>query len=349
MSWGFVLLAVLLTVDAGRGDQPPADVCASLSGKTIRWVVPSKPGGGYDAYSRLIQPFLEQHLDVRIRMENRSEAGGIVAALSVRDAEADGTTMGIINAPGLLTASIVGNGRAPDPGRDFTVLGRVMDIQYVVYTGRTSGISSIAELLDIARNRPILIGVRDSGSSSFFAVPVMASLLGMDHALVTGYVGTAARTLAAIRGEVDIVVLNYDSSRRYLNSGELIPLLQVTGVPVNHHGILPGLSDLARLRAESTGRTPEQAELESDALNRVISAGRIVVAPHGLPEPLAACLGDVLMDVLQSHGFRMAARRAELSIAPLDRASARRSIETAAREIVRFDPLLRAALEQVRQ
>ena len=43
----------------------------------------------------------------------------------------------------------------------------------------------------------IMTGVRDAGSASFYAVPVAAELLGFRYELVTGYVGSAARTLAA--------------------------------------------------------------------------------------------------------------------------------------------------------
>ena len=64
MKWllvlGFFVIAQMAAAD-----------CPSLTNKTIRWVVPNKPGGGYDAYSRLLQPFMEQQLDVRIVMENR--------------------------------------------------------------------------------------------------------------------------------------------------------------------------------------------------------------------------------------------------------------------------------------
>ncbi len=36
--------------------------CPHVSGKTIRWIVPFSPGGGYDIYSRLIEQFYEERL-----------------------------------------------------------------------------------------------------------------------------------------------------------------------------------------------------------------------------------------------------------------------------------------------
>jgi tripartite-type tricarboxylate transporter receptor subunit TctC len=334
--------------------------CTALAGESIRWIVPTKPGGGYDAYSRLMQPFIERKLGARIVIENRFEAGGIVGALAIRDAPADGMTIGIINASGLLATNIMANSPAPDPLTEFTILGRVISNHVVMFTGRDSGFSDIDELLRSSLTRPILVGVRDAGSASFFAVPVTASLIGMNFSLVTGYVGNATRALAVIRGEVDIVLHHFDSARRYVDAGELIPLLQLTeprdgaedhnpdsalaAVPV-----LAGSAGLARQRATKTGKTPDQAEREASALASIIGAGRLIVAPPGLPEPLAACLSSVLGEVLTSTDLLVAANRVHLSIAFADRETAYNDLLTGAGEITQFAPLVRTTIDQVRQ
>ncbi|MCU0989769.1 MAG: tripartite tricarboxylate transporter substrate-binding protein, partial [Xanthomonadales bacterium] len=186
--------------------------------------MPTRPGGGYDAYSRLLQPFLERALSARIVIENRPEAGGIVGALAIRDAAPDGRTLGIINASGLLAARAGDAGRAPDPASDFTVLASIVSNHVVLFSGRDSGIADVASLLRVAQTRPIVAGVRDAGSSSFYALPIAAALLGFDYELVTGYVGSASRTLAVMRGEVDIVVATFDSVQGPVRDGELVPL-----------------------------------------------------------------------------------------------------------------------------
>lgn len=348
------LLAALLClfpITCRAAPSPTAD-CAGLSGHTIRWIVPSKPGGSFDAYSRLLQPFLEARLNARLVIDNRPEAGGIVAALTIRDAPPDGKTIGIINAPGLLTAKIIGNGAVPDPATDFTTLGRVAASDYVMFTGGGSGFTDIDALLQASDNKPVLVGVRDAGSSSFLAVPVTASLIGLRVALVTGYVGNAMRTLATIRGEVDIVIHNVDSARRYMESGELVPLLQVNGSPgAAGPGIpwLGGPDGLARQRAAATGRTAAQAERDARALSNILRGGRLVVAPAGLPEPMSVCLGIALFDVLGSAELLTAAKRAELKLDPSDRQTAHQDLLMAARQLAQFQPLLEAAIEQIRQ
>jgi tripartite-type tricarboxylate transporter receptor subunit TctC len=329
--------------------------CPSLTGETLRWIVPSRPGGGYDSYSRLLQPFLERELSARIVIENRPEAGGIVGALAIRDAGPDGRTLGIINASGLLAASAGDAGTAPDPAGDFTVIASIVSNHVVLFSGRDSGIADVADLLRVAETRPIVAGVRDAGSSSFYALPIAAALLGFEYELVTGYVGSAARTLAVMRGEVDIVVATFDSVQGPVRDGELVPLLQLTSGLMSGAGSnlevprLAGPDGLARQRAAVTGRSPEQAAEEAAALAALVGAGRLVVAPSGLPHALAACLDSSLGEILASAELRAAAERAQLGIEPRNGRQALAEVREGARALARFDTVVRTVVERARQ
>lgn len=350
-------LALLLASAVGLVSGGPlrAD-CSGLAGETLRWIVPTRPGGGYDAYSRLLQPFLERELSARIVIENRPEAGGIVGALAIRDAAPDGRTLGIINASGLLAARAGGAGTAPDPARDFTILASIVSNHVVLFSGRDSGIADLAGLLRVAQTRPIVAGVRDAGSSSFYALPIAAALLGFDYELVTGYVGSAARTLAVMRGEVDIVIAHFDSVQGPVRDGELVPLLQLISPPAPDREDalakvprMAGPDGLARQRAAATGRSPEQAAEEAAALAALVGAGRLVVAPPGLPPALAACLDEALDTILGGVELLAAAERAQLGIEPRNSREAQAEVLEAARALVRFEPLIRAAVERARQ
>ena len=85
--------ALLMLSLAATGYAAPAGPCRELAGATLRWIVTSAPGGGYDTYSRLLEPHLERELGARIQIENRPGAGGIVGAMAIRDAPADGRTL----------------------------------------------------------------------------------------------------------------------------------------------------------------------------------------------------------------------------------------------------------------
>ena len=62
-------------------------LCSQLEGKKIRWIVPNAPGGGYDTYSRLIEPFFEKALMAEITIDNIVGAGGMVGAKTIKEAD----------------------------------------------------------------------------------------------------------------------------------------------------------------------------------------------------------------------------------------------------------------------
>ncbi len=345
-----VLLALVIVA-------PVSADCSALAGETIRWLVPSKPGGGYDSYSRLIQPFLEQQLSAQIVIENRPEAGGVVAAMAIREAVPDGKTLGIINASGLLAASMSSASPAPDPSQDFSILARVVSNRMFLFTGRDSGIADMRELLQLSTSRAIVVGVRDAGSASFFAVPITADLLGLNYTLVTGYVGSTSRVLAAMRGDVDVIIQNFDSVRSYVNAGELVPLLQISSPEVADPALylpnpvpsLGGPDGLAQQRIAETGSTAVDVKLQTESLSGVVSAGRLVVAPVGLPEPIDACLQKTVLAALQSPELQSAATSVGLTIQAASAARAREGLQTSKRHMAVFIPLVRSAIEQARQ
>ncbi len=70
---------------------------AFFSGKTVRFVVGFGPGGGYDAYARMLAPYLSKVLGATVIVENRPGAGGLLALNGVYIAPPDGLTMMIVN------------------------------------------------------------------------------------------------------------------------------------------------------------------------------------------------------------------------------------------------------------
>jgi tripartite-type tricarboxylate transporter receptor subunit TctC len=194
-----------------------------------------------------------------------------------------------------------------------------------------------------------VIGVRDAGSASLFVVPIVAALLGIEYELVTGYVGNTARALAAIRGDVDLLVQNLDSVQRFIADGELRPLLQVTGDRLDGVPVLAGEQGVAGQRAAQTGRAREQALRQAGALAVIMNAGRLIVAPPGLSAGLRRCLEVEIGSLLNDPGLRADAARARLSIEPADAATARAEVIAAKAAIVEVAPLVRSAMQRARR
>ncbi len=336
----------------GQNDQG----CDSrLSGKTVRWIIPGPPGGGYDMYSRLIKPFYEEALKAQVVIDNVPGAGGLIGAKILQEANPDGLTVGILNVPGLLVATLSGVTNAPNPAKDFTILGRVARSQQIWATGSRSRLRSIEDVLKTAEKRPLVFGASDVGRDGFVNIAVTSSLLGLDVEFVVGFRGTRASSLAAIRGDVDLVASKYESILDNIKAGDLRPLLQISTDQISPHPSLKGVpllggdKGLAARRAADLGKDVEEVKEDANALADLIGGGRVIAAPLGLEEGLFRCLEQMLYKTLTDPAFEEAAAAASRSLDVAPSSVAHSQIQATAKRVGKFLPIVQEAIRKIRE
>src|SRR5215218_10478261 len=69
---------------------------AFYAGKTVRMIVGSGVGGGYDVFSRLIAPYLSKTLGATVIVDNVPGAGGLVALNKLYIAPPDGLQISLV-------------------------------------------------------------------------------------------------------------------------------------------------------------------------------------------------------------------------------------------------------------
>jgi tripartite-type tricarboxylate transporter receptor subunit TctC len=80
---------------SGDGAATSANPGANYPSDDITFVVPYASGGGFDAYARLMKPYLEEELGVTVQVQNVEGGGGVVGATQVYNADPDGHTITI--------------------------------------------------------------------------------------------------------------------------------------------------------------------------------------------------------------------------------------------------------------
>lgn len=347
-----LLNGLLLAFPGGAFATAP---CPSLEGANIRFVVPHSVGGGYDSYSRLIASFYEEALNASIRVDNVEEAGGLVGASAIRDAPADGRTVGILNGPGLMIASLSGQQNVPNPATDFAILARVARSQHVWVTGHDSGLRSMADVRELTRARPLVFATRDVASVSFFSLVLGARFLDLPVEAVAGYPGSTEETLGLLRGDVDIMSVNFYSGIREIEAGDLRPLLQISDSPIADHPtlanvpLLGGGDGLAARWVRDAGRDPVDAAANTEALAVLAGAGRLIAAPLGMEEALRQCMENVLLGVLRDPEFVSAADRMRLSLDVAPGAGAIQGLRRGVAKSELFADAIGRAIEELRE
>lgn len=318
------------TSDAGTmqaiGATPPC-----LEGTRIRWIVGWTPGGGFDTYSRLAEPFMEKALGAEVMIDNVPGAGGLVGALTISRARPDGRTLGILNGSGLLWDRNPGAETNPDLTRDFTVLARVSQRQQVILANAGAGLKTLDDLIALSRRRAIVAGVTAPNSSNFASLAAISDLLGLSTEYVPGYPGSREVFLGLLRGDCDITCVDIESFLDVPDLEGANPLLQITPerspdpriAEVPH---LAGPSGLVATRPELFPGDPTRTRSLSAAIAAYLEFGRLFAGPAGMAPALRDCVEEGIHAALTDPGFAAAARRAGRSIDVATGAELRRDI-----------------------
>src|SRR3954452_25127051 len=183
---------------------------ASYQGKTVRMIIPSGAGGGYDTYARVLTAHLANHLPGKPAIVNQNMPGAsrmIAINWSASDnAPKDGTVLAATyNA--LLIEPLFDNPQAKDDPRKFEWIGSIGKQQQICVTWHTSPIKSIEQ----AKEREVIVSSTGVTGNSATMPKMLNQLIGTKFKVVSGYTTSESR-LAVERGEAEgICGLSYST------------------------------------------------------------------------------------------------------------------------------------------
>lgn len=244
--------------------------------KTIRFIIPYAPGGGFDVYVRVIAPVMEQFLPRKVSIVpvNVSGGGGARGVAQLYRTRPDGYTLGIFNIPGVFILQQQQGGSAYDLAK-FSWIGAMGEGEhYVIAVGANSPLKSYADLKALSAQRPVKFSVTGPEGTAYAATVIGTRLLGIRPQLITGYKSSADYVVAAIRGDSDAVIAGFPTAMRFAR-GNTIRIL-------------------ASFRKEpAPGGPPDAIALGQPDLDQ-IRIERVVGAPPGLPADIQAILSSAL-------------------------------------------------------
>ncbi len=173
-----------------------------FKGKQMKVIVGFSPGGGYDAYGRLLARHIGNFIPGKpgVIVQNMPGASSM-KAVKFLDAGAavDGTTMTIFN-PGLITQSMTNPKKVTVNFAKLRFVGSVSsDIRVCYYWGKTG----IKTMDDVFKRPKIVMGATAIGSSSYINGALLRNMFGAKIKHVLGYPGSAEQRIAIERGELD--------------------------------------------------------------------------------------------------------------------------------------------------
>src|ERR1044071_2998845 len=167
----------------------PADAQDALKGKTIRLVVATPPGGGYDTYGRIVGRHLGEFLPghPQITVVNMPGASGMNAVSWLyAQAPRDGSVIATFNKSQPFYQALGQHG-VRFRSEDLSWIDNLSQAADLVSVWHTTGVRTIED----AKTRTIVMGSDSAGTMTLYPALLNATI-GTRFKIVTGYPGSAA-------------------------------------------------------------------------------------------------------------------------------------------------------------
>jgi tripartite-type tricarboxylate transporter receptor subunit TctC len=279
-------------------------------GKTIRLIVGTDPGGGFDTYSRAIARHMSRHIPggPTIVVENMPGAAHLISANYIyKIAKPDGLTMGNFTGT-LLLGQVLKRPGIEFDARKFEYVGAPSRDVSTCALAKRSGVGTLQQW--IGSKNVVKIGGIGPGDFTYEIPKILEFALGLPVQVVAGYKGTAPIRLAVEGGEVDGVCMDWNSIkatwRKALDSGDVKVVVQIT--PRVH----PELSDIPR--ASDFANTAEGRRLIQVGIYDRGTIFRPYMLPPGVSPERVQLLRAAFAETLKDPLFLADAKKSNLVI-----------------------------------
>ena len=248
--------------------------------RSIELVVGFAAGGGTDVMARVIALFLERELGGSVVVNNKPGASGEIALAYVANAAPDGHVLGTSNIPGLLSLPI--ERKTQFKLADFHLLANIVNDPSAFSVSPTSTIRDVAGLVAAAKANPggISYGSTGAGTDDHMALVMFEEAAGIKLNHIP-FRGGGPLGIALLGNQIDVAGLNV---------GEAMP-----------HGT--NVRIIAQAGPKRSPFVTGVPTLSEAGFAIEMGSERGMLAPKGLPAPVAQRLADAIHKVATNPEF----------------------------------------------
>ena len=292
--------------------------------KPITLVVPFAAGGPTDVVARTLGAAMTRTLGQTVVVENKTGAGGTIAAAYTARATPDGYTF-LIHHNGMATAPALYRKLSYKPLADFDYVSQVIDVPMTLVGRKDLPAKDFKELMAYAKANGDKVNLAHAGlgAVSHLCGMLLRQAMGVEMTTIP-FQGTGPAMNALLAGQVDLLCDQTTSTTPYIKAASVK---------------LYGVTTPARLK--TLPDTPTLAEQGLSAFQVVVWHG--IYAPKGTPKDAVEKFGAALKTALKDPA--VAQRLADLgAVIPSDDkltpAGLQSWLET---ETQRYAPVIKAA------
>ena len=297
--------ALVATLSAAGGLAKADDF---YRGKTLRLIVPSDVGGGYDLYGRSFAPYLKKHIpgEPTVVVQNMPGGGGLASASWLFNvAPKDGLAIGLMQR-GTPFYPYFGDKNALFVPTEFNWLG-----SFAAEAGSTTvWHTSKAQTMEDAFKDTVLMGGSGPNDSETYS-HLMNNTIGTKFRVVSGYRANSAIFLAMERGEVEGVIGSWSSVKserpNWIRDKQVRVLVQVARTRQPDLPDVPLIMDYVKT---------DEGRAMWNVILSMAQVGRPVGAPPGIPAELTKILRDAFSATVKDPAFIAEMERGRRELSP---------------------------------
>ena len=269
------MAAALAALTVGAQAQP-----ATGTDNSLRIVVGYAPGGSTDRVARIVGDKLQAKLKMPVVVENKTGAGGRLAAQQVKATPAGQNVLMVANPAVMVVAPLVFKDNGYDAEKDFVPVSQVNSYEFALAVASAVPVRELSHLLAWLRANPekANFGVPATGSLPHFFGLMMGDKAKV-QAQVIGYRGSAPLLTDLIGGQVPVAFDTFDTVLPQHESGKL--------------RILAVSSD------KRSPFAPGIPTFKEAGLDLVATGWNTFFAPSTMPKAQVARLSQAIREVMQ--------------------------------------------------
>lgn len=297
---------------SGDSDFPQHDI-----GLTI----PFGPGGGYDTYSRLTAPYVEEYFDneINVNPKNVEGSGGRIATEEVANADSDGYTNMIINLTNFALTQITQD--VEYDLREFSIFAQVVKESRAIAVGSNTDMETWDDFVRSAQNEELKFASTGPGSD-YVTIPGVVGEVGdlypaqnvIENQVVYG--GRSEALQGILAGDAHVLAGSYSSILPFVQSDDLRMIMVVSG------------------DEEPPEDTPEAETLgsvgvdDASKISDMVSTRRIFGGTPGISEERTQELREAYSWAIQNDELQAEAEEKDRRIVHADHERSKEAIDT---------------------
>ena len=208
---------------------PAGSAVQTYPERPVRFVVPFSSGSAAEIFARIVANRLTAQFGRQLIVDARPGGTGIIGVQIARNATPDGYTLLLASTATFATLPALKPGLPYDPDKDFFALSRIASVANVVAVHPSLGVSTVADLVKLAKARPgeLNFGSFGNGSAGHLGGE-MFNVLGGVKTVHVPYKSASLALADLVTGQVQFMVITPALARPFAKD-ERIKVLATAG------------------------------------------------------------------------------------------------------------------------